>query len=114
MPGVFNGAGSVGCGLYTLLHTPVKGHWKMRDPHKITQVFSQNVRREMDRLQMSGRELARRAESHPMTVCQCINGQTVPSMPLALAIARALETTVEALATEPARRKPAMRAKQTV
>lgn len=79
---------------------------------EIVATIAANIRKEMERQEISGRALAVKARLLPMTVNDCINGRKLPSVVLVFAIARVLGTSIEKLAEEPARTKP-RRAKQT-
>lgn len=82
------------------------------DKQKLVKTISANIRAEMERQGVTNSKLSEATEIHPMTMNDCVRGRKLPSVLLALAIARALGTTIEKLAEEPAKTKP-RRAKQT-
>lgn len=85
----------------------------MNKNDKLIKWIAENVERGRKRLEISGLELARRAEQPAMTVNDCLKGRCMPQLPLLLAIAKVLGMTVDELVQEPVKTKPRT-AKQAV
>jgi DNA-binding XRE family transcriptional regulator len=73
------------------------GQWSDR----VTGNIAVSIQRMMEKADVSGVELAQKTGFPVMTVNDCINGRKVPRVSLVLAIARVLDTSVEALAKGP-------------
>lgn len=67
----------------------------------LTDNFAENVRRELERRQMSQRELARAAGVHYVSICRILSGDTIPSVETCEAVARALDISPEKIFREP-------------
>lgn len=67
----------------------------------LTDNFAENVRRELQRREMTQRDLARAAGIHYVSICRILTGDTVPSVETCEAIARALDIVPEKIFSEP-------------
>ena len=68
-----------------------------KDP---TTPLARRLREHVDALEITDAELARRLDQHPGNVSRWLTGRVTPSIPSLVALAAALETTVDALLGE--------------